>query len=376
VAFLARLIGGPGYGGNGIFLRTTADTLKKIVAQGDVDPATARTFSNITWDTSPPTPLNNSGQVAFRATLAGTAPSPSGIFVGFVGPVNAAPVTVVLTGEATPDPSETFASFGLTTINNAGQVAFRATTSTGRAGLYVAYPGSPALKVVASFDAGPWGSTFPAIIPNQFTFNDLGEVGFMSPLDGGPGGGLFIGTGIGGPVPVVLTGYLAPPGGNFSIPTGRPDLHLNNSGDLVFRSDLTGGSADSGLFLIRRADGLVRTVAVQGQAAPGTAGSFATLSTTLNNIPGESASLTAGGEVWTSQPVLVGGENVLTFFRFGKDNQLEKAFARGDPAPQSGGGTIALSIQVEPTGVDAAGRYYFCVGVLGGKVSEGIYVVK
>jgi len=48
----------------------------------------------------------------------------------------------------------------------------------------------------------------------------------------------------------------------------------------------------------------------------------------------------------------------------------------GGPAPGSGGGIIATTIQIEPLAVDAAGNYYFYAGIAGGKISEAIYVTK
>jgi hypothetical protein len=374
VAFGARLVGGPGYPGSGIFLRTRTGTLQKIVAQGDVDHETGRTFTGIGWNGSAPRPLNDAGQFVFRATLTGSpTPNPVGVFVGAPG---ANPVKVTLSGEPAPlTPATTFSSFGSATINNAGVVAFQANAADGRQGLYVALPGSVPAKIAASLDAGPSGSTFPAAMPTQFAFNDRTEVAFMTPLIGGPGGGVFVGT-PGTLISIALNGNPAPTGGNFAIDSASASLHMNNAGDLVFRTGLTGGSADSGLFLIRKADGVRRTIALQGQPAPG-GGVFQTLYPSLNNVPGENCALAANGEAWLSfYPLLSRGDYAFTFFRFTKDNVLERVFARGDKAPQSNGGDLLGATQVYPGSADTSGRYYFAGYIAGGKVSSAIYVTR
>jgi hypothetical protein len=274
------------------------------------------------------------------------------------------------------DPAATFTSFGSATINNAGQVAFAAFANDGRRGFYVAKPGEAPAKVVASGDPGPGGSTFPTTMPTAFGFNDRGEVAFMTTVVGGPGGGAFVGTAGGPLVAVAVNGDPAPSGGSFAITATQPSIHMNNTGDVVFRTGLTGGTADSGLFLIRRAEGAARTIALQGQPAPGTGSTFSTLQAALNNIPGENATLTSSGEVWTSQSVLLStGGTTVVHFRFGIDNTLEKMFGRGDVVPGNAG-TIVRTIQVEPTGVDASGAYCFWAGLMGGRTSEAIFVTK
>ena len=313
------------------FLRTAAGALGRWWRRGMWDFHHAK-FTSIGLNSSPPTPGQRRTGGFFRATLTGTpSPNPAGVFIGAAG---SDPAKVVMTGEPAPvDPPGNFTNFSGATINNAGQVAFRDITTGDRQGIYLVNPGGAPAKVVAGSDPGPSGSTFPQLMPTQFSFNDLGEVAFITPLDGGPGGGVFVGTGAGSPVPVALKGDLAPLGGYFSFPSARPDLHLNDSGDLVFRADLTGGNVYSGLFLIRRKEAILHTILVQGQAAPGIGGNFETLLTALNGVAGEEAALTPAGEVWTSQLVLVGGEHIVSYFLFRHNNRLEKVFARGDPVP-------------------------------------------
>jgi hypothetical protein len=371
----ARWVGvGPAYGGYVAFWRSRAGDIQKIVAQGDVDPVTLRTFTNIGWYDSPDT-LNGSGRLVFHATLAGTTPPVNlpGLFVGAAG---SSPVKVALYNESAGLPGTTFSSFGWRAINNAGQVAFAATAADGRQAFYLASPDdayAPA-KIVASLDPGPEGGTFPWAMPTRFAFDDRGEIAFVTWIDGGPGG-VFVGT----PdalVPVALAGDAAPSGGNFLIDSQNASLHLNAVGDLVFRTALTGGSADSGLFVLRQADGAVRTIALQGQAAPG-GGVFSTFAPSINNVPGENCLLTAGGAGWASSYVVTSGdEYVYTFFRLTTANALERVFARGDKAPQSNGGDLLGVTQVYGGGVDASGRYYFHGAIAGKKVSSAIYVTR
>src|SRR6185369_8827855 len=140
-------------------------------------------------------------------------------------------------------------------INSSGQVSFLAAAGPGSGvpGIYVGSPGGVAAKVAAVGDAAPSGGTF-SIFPSP-SLNDSGEVAFIAGVNGGPAGGVFVGSTSTPPVALAVNGDAAPSGGNFAFTNVRPDVAINNQHDVAFRSSLTGGTADSGYFIRRGAAG-------------------------------------------------------------------------------------------------------------------------
>jgi hypothetical protein len=373
VAFLARQIGGAG--GNGVYFRDPAGQVRKIVAQGDALPS-GGVFNSIGLDTVPPRDLNDSGQVVFTASLA-IPNQPNWVSGVFRGAAGETPQPVAVAGD-TAGGGRTFASFSSDPgINASGMVAFQATVqdTAGQQiqGLFIRMPDGTLVKVVQGGDPWTSGSTFPPTLPTVFAFNDRGELGFMTPLDGGPGGGVFVGS-ASGLTAVALNGQSAPSGGRYAIDTRTPELDLSADGDVAFRATLTGGSAESGAFLWRRSDGLTRTILLEGQNAPGTLGTFTSFSRSANGWPQENLTIGANGDVAVSTIFQVGGDANLGFWRFRADNTLERLFMRGSLAPQSGGAIITSCAQGATT--DDAGRFYYSLSVTGGRFTNAIYVTK
>jgi hypothetical protein len=367
--FSASISGGPNNGTTAIFMRAWGGALTKVVAAGDIDPATGRTFSSISLETLFNSLLNDAGQVVFRATLKGASPSPSGIFVVTPG---FAPVKVALTGDAAPG-GGTFQSFTWFGLNQAGQVPFVANVQVGSTqpkGVFIGAPGTPPAKVAVAGDPGPGGSTFlDFLYPG---FNNLGEVAFMATLNGGAGGGVFVGSATGPPTPLALNGSAAPAGGNFSITSARPDVLINDQHDVVFRAALTGGTSDSGYFLRRGTLGGLQAPLLQGQPAAGTSGVFATFPSSLNNVPGEFFKLAPTGDMIIYNPYIpAGGQSTYGLWRVKPDNSVELILVRGQTSSQFGGGTIVITI-AQGGAVNNAGYYPFTVYVSGGNFASGI----
>jgi hypothetical protein len=87
--------------------------------------------------------------------------------------------------------------------------------------------------------------------------------------------GLFVGDGT-DVLAIALEGQPAPKGGNYGDGVGRFSFQgptrLNDRGEVVFNSALTGGTSTSGIF---RGNGeRTTTVALAGTTAPGTTGTF------------------------------------------------------------------------------------------------------
>ncbi len=382
VAFQARVIGGIAYGGNGIFLKAVGAPLAKVAARGDAIPGVSGTLMNLKLPMGKPPAMNDLGQVVFAAQF----PGGSGVFVGSA---TSPPAKVALRNE--PAPGTTNAVFwelynvAYPAINRIGEVAFQAGLNFGNNvygdGYFIGAPGWTPYKVVATFDPGPMGTTFPSPWnlgqPLGFTFNDASEVGFISGLDGypfGPFGGVFIGNIVAAPAPVVLSGDPAPVVGDYSITQSALELAMNLSGDIVFRSALFGGNSDTGYFLRRAGTSKIVPVVVQGQAVPGQSGTFSSIVPDFWGLPSNEIALAPNGDVVFVQEFQE--NNVFTWgmFRFSQNNTLSKIFALGDAAPQTGGGSFAdlfTSVVVNETG-----QVVFWAAISGGTVTEGIFITK
>ena len=124
IVFQAQIIGGPLSVSTGIFTVSSSGTITKIVADGDLEPNTNSAFSSPSLNSFAPSPLNNSGQVVFRATVLGKL----GIYV--FTPAN--PIQrIAQTGDAAPGGGTFATPSGAQAINSSGQVAFFSTTTGG-----------------------------------------------------------------------------------------------------------------------------------------------------------------------------------------------------------------------------------------------------
>src|SRR6185503_18676012 len=146
-----------------------------------------------------------------------------------------------------------------------GEVIFTANTAAGQ-GLFSAFPGVTPIKLAQVGDAAT----------------------------GGPGGGVFTASAGNAPVAVALHGQAAPGGGAYNLLTVRPEALINNSGDIAFMADLTGGPGDSGIFIQRSGSG-IELVVRQGQASG--VGPFQTMRHSQNGWINESLALNHDGDL-------------------------------------------------------------------------------
>jgi len=377
VAFAAMLTGGPGRVGTAIFLGRPG-ALARIVATGDTDPTTGRTFLTPSLGSSPPSRLNDASQVVFLATETG-APSLIGLFVGSAS----APLKrVAATGQTAPDgrpfysfPSSSVSVLSSVSLNQLGQVAFLAITGTStdqRPGLYVFTPDSTpeVAEVVEAGDPGPAGSRFGSF--GYAAFNNLGQLAFTATLTGGPAGGVFVSSSSVFPTALALDGQLAPAGGSFSITSALPDVAINDRGDVVFRSDLTGGSSDSGYFMRRTASGTLEKLVLQGEPALGTSGTFNTMVTGVNNSISENVQLDQAGNIAMMCRFQDPDGNKAGSWHVRPDGTLEEILVRGTVAPEFGGGTAVYSAQ--GTSWNSDGRFPMWAGVSGGTFTDAIFL--
>ena len=358
-------------GQNYLFVWNAAGGIQKLVGFGDPVPDTAAlTFSQSSLPGMLFSQINTAGQVAFKGVYQGG----TGLFVAAAG---GTPVGVVRTGDTAPTGGTFTGTFGNFLINDAGQVAFSATTSTGTAALFVGTPGSAPVKVVAAGDPAPGGAgTFSGLTsPAPAGFNAAGVVTFYATLTGPAGSGLFAGTAGGDVQAIALSGTTAPAGGGYAFSLGpsawSKDVRINDAGDILFQAPLAGGSADSGLFLRRGGTGVIESVALQGQVASGASYPLGTIEGTINGYPGETFALGPKGDVMFHGPIDVSGRMVYGLFRYRGPGTLERLLLRGEPVPDSDGGTAGS--MSNNLAIGAPGLFFFRMMVVEGAFADGIY---
>ena len=108
--------------------------------------------------------------------------------------------------------------------------------------------------------------------------NDSGLIAFVADVTGGTASqGIFL-INKGAVTAVAFQGSPVPGSGTFST---FDSASVNNSGAIAFVADISGGTASQGLFLVNK--GTATAVALQGSPAPG-GGTFAAFeSASLNN---------------------------------------------------------------------------------------------
>ena len=267
--------------------------------------------------------IGNGGQVAFtaqRLDLGGSV----GVFVFSQGTVT----EVMTPGTATPD-GDTFTSAFDAHINSFGQVGFLSRLVQHNEAIYLSSNGDTA-RIAGQGDTVPRQPKF--VFPFAFGFSDVGQVLVFDETF--PGGiGLFNASSTPGPLNVTLDGHVGQPFGSDGVMQGFfENFTMNSLGQVVFNSDLSGGS--SGIFL-KTSQGLSRVVKAafngSGDPAPG-GGAFlgvrqSSISSSGKNVAFSAFATTSGGVYVAS-----GG-------------QISLAVSGGDPIPGSVEpfGTVSLN---------------------------------
>ncbi len=262
-----------------------------IVQTNDPAPDGNGTFS---WFGDPA--LNDAGQAAFWAWLTGTsggANDNEGIFRGTGGPIT----QIAREGQAAPDGNGSFAYFEDPSLNDAGQVAFKAWLrdtaggSDDNQGIFRG-AGGRITQIAREGQPTPDGNGTFAYFEDP-SLNDAGQAAFYATLTGTSGGtsddnGIFRGAGS-TITQIAREGQAAPDGnGMFDFFT---DLALNHAGQAAFFAELTGTSGgwtdNTGIF--RGAGGTITQIAREGQAAPDGNGTFSWFGDSTLNDPGQAA---------------------------------------------------------------------------------------
>ncbi len=281
ISFIGFLTGGPP--NQGVF-RFSSGTVMKIAALGDPAPS-GGTFSSFLV-----TAMDTAGDVAFSAL---TSTGQMGIFEcisGVISTIGAGSIFAV-TGGTTPI-GGTFTGFDpLFSMSGNGKIAFVAGVTSGSA------PGGVFLwNGVAITSIATLGATAPCTSGGTFSFfvgpsvNNLGDVAFLASISSGSvAQGIFRGPSV---TCEVLPGMAAPsPGGGTFTFLAAPVL--SNTGNIVFRAGVAGGSL-GGQGLFRKSGSGFSTIALFGQSTP-CGGTFGGIASYGISGPGEVAFLANPG---------------------------------------------------------------------------------
>lgn len=235
--------------------------------------------------------IGNGGQIAFtaqRLDLGGA----TGVFVFSQGNV----AELMTPNTATPD-GDTFANAFEAQINSSGQVAFASSLRQHNDAIYLSSSGNT-VRIAGQGDAVARQPKF--VFPFAFGFSDIGQVlVFDNTFPGGVG--LYNASSLPGPLNVTLDAHVGQPFGNDGVIQGFfENFPMNALGQVVFNSDLSGGS--SGIFL-KSSQGLSRLVRASfdgsGDPAPG-GGTFlgvrqSSISSSGKNIAFSAFATSSGG---------------------------------------------------------------------------------
>jgi len=252
----------------------SAIAFRTVTLSGNAAPGTP---AGVTFNTFSPPTVNDAGDTAFEAFLAGQGVVPgndSGVWSESAAVLG----LVAREGNAAPGAGVgvNFSSFNYPIINSAGQTGFLANLSNGGQGVF-SDAGGPlgAVTVTGNAAPGTGGATFQTL--TSPAFNDAGQTGFLGFL-AGAGVGAANNEGIwsegGGPLALVAREGNAAPGAGAGVtfgPLGKPDL--NSAGQAKFFAQLTGGGVGVGNdeSIYSEGTGALAPVVLEGTQAPGMA---------------------------------------------------------------------------------------------------------
>jgi len=293
-----------------------------------------------------------------------------GLALDAAGPARASGYSVekiALAGDVAPDAGGALHdnSFFSAALNDAGEVAFSNDLTGGGPGWGVFRYG-PGGDAGLSFEGDTAPSTGGAayFLPGRFTeVNDGGEVSFMAVALGGSAiGGIFLDSGGGPDLAIVVEGEAAPDtgGGSFDGAINALNFHsLNAGGDVAFTDTVSGGSVGSGVF--RYSGGVKASVSLEGDSAPDTGGGvYDGFETPVLNDTGD-----------VVFPAFVVGGSGATRGLFRDSGGVDSMLAlEGDPAPDTGGGSFVDFLFPD---LNANGDVAFLSDVTGGSAIGGAF---
>lgn len=253
----------------------------------------------------------------------------------------------------------TFSFAGAPLVNASGDVLFAGSVTGGSTtgGLFL-LSGGVVSPLVLNGDAAPAaiGGTFDGLVtPSDRILADSGDVVFRSAVIGGSSAqGIFLASG-GSVSPVVVLGDTAPspPGGTFQ---GFMSAALNDAGDVVF-----GATANFVAGVFRKSGTTITPVFLSGDPAPDTGGA------TYNSVA--FFRLGGGGDVAT-RASLSGGSAGGSGLFIDSGGVERAAVLFGDLAPAAVGGTF---IGTDRMAMDGSDNTFFAAAISGGSAAYGIF---
>lgn len=367
----------------------TDGSLRQIVREGGDAPSIA---ADTVFDSHSLANFNNTGQVALATTVRGPslAAGHAAIYVdtpgtglrlivdsGATAP-GIAPGTVFrlpATGEPTP--------FGLTTLNNAGQVAFRGrlegpSVDLNSNAIYVDTPGVGLQFIAREGGAAPGiapDTMFDSFENNQ-VFNEAGQLLFRANLAGpnvaSGDRALYVGTPGDGLRLVANDGATAPGIATDTVFGGFSGKTLNNAGQVALIAGLEGpnvSSSDRAIYIDTPGEGL-RLIANSGATAPGLPSGtvFDTGTTQFGTLP----QLNNAGQVAFSGKITGPGTNPLdnAIYVDTPGEGLRLIASSGSEAPGAAPDTVFGELSSSPV-IDDSGRVVFSANIAGPNVAPG-----
>lgn len=305
--------------------------------------------------------LNESGQIAFAAALTGTS-GDRALFIADSGGVT----ELARKGDPVPGGNGVFEDFFTPAgPNESGQVAFLASisgTSDGdddNEGIYLADEGG-VIELAREGEQVPGGNGSFGDFVFLTGLNDSGEAAFNAILDGTSGGesdneALFIASEA-GITELARNGEPAPGGGGGVISSILIPTNPNESGEVAFDASIEGGDeglpVDSGIFLAG-ASGITKLIRV-GDSGPGGVGRFqGFLLGGLND----------SGQVIFRSRLFQNKSSVEGLYRVGPNSSVAALAQVFQPAPPDGS-KLFRTIENRFQGPNDSGLAFFMAGLM------------
>ena len=280
------------------------------------------------------------------------------------------PTPVALSGAVAPGGTGgTYTNFSNPVLNATGQVAFQASltggTSTG--GVFTGVPGTVqavALQNTAAPNGELYGTLYSAATTVTVNLNNSGQLVFQSPLTGGtPTSGIFTGTSAGTLQAVALQSTAAPSGGNYLAfaATGinaASSPVINPNGQVAFSSTLNGGSPSPGAGIFVGAPGSLQTVALLGGTTPAGGVYTTALTAPVLNNNGQVAFVS-----------LLGAASPQGLFA-GAPGAVQSVMLQGTTAPGTGGQLYGTPNSIS---YNDAGKISYTSSLTGGASTSGVF---
>jgi hypothetical protein len=309
---------------------------RKIVMTGD--PATAAGAGVTVSELTGPVSINDSGKVAFRATLAGSVNA----YSMWTTASNGSLQMLAVDGGAAPGGGvyNGLGGFGGPVINNSGEVAFQGLINS-KMSIVAGFPGSMALMAKQGQSATKLtGGT--RIVNGSFSdprMNDSGQIVFNQGLPScielvTPGGS--------GMIELMTPGDAVPGIASATFGSGAYAL-INNNGTVAFQDTIAApGNNNDTLWTYQIGQSNLNLLARKGDAAPGGGGTITRIDVTTDN---DTQALNNAGDV-SFTPGLY----------FGSATTLKQRIAPNMPAPGTTGILAGATFSIP---INAAGNVVF-----------------